>query len=82
MRQAADVRPPCAGSTAWTGEDRDARARAARLCRNACPLLARCGAYADAAGETWGVYGGRDYDPREHDDRTTTSTTDERSTTP
>jgi len=35
------------------------RALAVPLCRD-CPVLTACGAYADAAGERFGVWGGRD----------------------
>lgn len=38
---------------------RGVRALAVPLCRD-CPVLTACGAYADAAGERFGVWGGRD----------------------
>ena len=53
-------RPPCAdGSGAWTSDDRDERALAARLCRP-CPILTECGAAADSTKERFGVWAGVD----------------------
>lgn len=48
-------------SELWFGPPQQ-RERAVELCQD-CPLLDPCGAYAVAAGETWGVWGGLD---REH----------------
>ena len=53
-------RPPCAdGSGAWTSDDRDERALAARLCRP-WPILTECGAAADSTKERFGVWAGVD----------------------
>ena len=53
-------RPPCAdGSGAWTSDDHDERALAARLCRP-CPILTECGAAADSTKERFGVWAGVD----------------------
>ena len=52
--------PPCADrSGAWTSDDRDERALAARLCRP-CPILTECGAAADSTKERFGVWAGVD----------------------
>ncbi|MCM0618747.1 WhiB family transcriptional regulator [Nocardioides bruguierae] len=44
----------------FVSEEDEERDAAAGYCLAACPLVQLCGAYADAQGETWGVYGGRD----------------------
>lgn len=54
----ADGPTPCAGAgrDRWLGTDRQQRTAAA-ACMS-CPVLDACAAYADAAGETFGVWGG------------------------
>lgn len=42
----------------WTSEVTDDLVEAAARCRESCPVLALCGAYADAAGEKHHVWGG------------------------
>lgn len=55
---ALPVAVPCAGPerSLWHSTD-VAEQAAARACLE-CPLLDRCGDYATAAGERWGVWGG------------------------
>lgn len=54
------VRTPCQSSDAeaWWSDDRATLAIAADAC-GLCPVLWQCRAYADAAGERWGVWGGQ-----------------------
>ena len=53
----AGVEPPCSGAPGlWTGPDMDAAA-AVEGCER-CSALAECAAYAEAAGEREGVWGG------------------------
>ena len=56
---ALPVAVPCAGPERpfWHSTDVAEQAAAARACLE-CPLLDRCGDYATAAGERWGVWGG------------------------
>lgn len=60
-------RPPCGdwtdGDNPWLSDNHDQRARAVQACAT-CPLLEPCAAAADEVGETFGVWGGRDYSPR------------------
>ncbi|MGP9537012.1 WhiB family transcriptional regulator [Brachybacterium sp. AOP43-C2-M15] len=53
------VEVPCAGwqRELWHGETKAEQAAAVRLCLE-CPVMVECAAYADAAGERWGVWGG------------------------
>lgn len=55
-------------------EGRGRHARAAALCAG-CPVLAECGAYADAAHERWHIWGGRDRAAPKPRTRTTRRTT-------
>lgn len=48
---------PCNGGTEWTAEEQRIQQRAAERCRP-CALLAVCRAYALAAEEKTGVWGG------------------------
>ena len=57
-----DMRPPCAGSTAWTSDEADERAAAAVRCLP-CPLLDACADLADEADERFGVWAGVDRSP-------------------
>ena len=55
-------RPRCgdpATHELWTSDSGKARATAASWCAG-CPVMAECGLAADAAGERFGVWGGRD----------------------
>lgn len=60
---AADGRRPRCGEPddhgLWTSEDRDERARAARLCA-ACPLLRPCAEAAEEENDRWTTRGGAD----------------------
>ena len=69
LAAATDHPGPCRGRSAWIDEDPATRARAAQLCRDACPgeTFRLCAEFADAADVRHGVYAGTD--------RTTTSTT-------
>jgi hypothetical protein len=49
----------------WYSAQPSRRAAAIRICR-ACPVIARCGQWADAAGVTSGIWGGRPYTPSWH----------------
>jgi len=60
---------PCRGRDEWHGDEPTTRARAADACWD-CPLIRTCAAYADAANECHGVWGGQD-----RTRRTTTTTT-------
>lgn len=56
------VRPRCGDPIAhelWLSDDREDRQTAARWCTG-CPVLDLCGQAADAAGERFGVWGGKD----------------------
>lgn len=54
---------PCASDPeAWTGDDPEEHAYAARACRR-CPVLDQCRTFATANGETSGVWGGADRTP-------------------
>jgi hypothetical protein len=57
MNAAARATLPCNGGTEWFSDDPRLQQRAAQLCR-ACTLLPVCRAYAMAAGEKEGVWGG------------------------
>jgi hypothetical protein len=63
VKLAARGRRPRCGEPAdhglWLSEDLAERELAARLCAG-CPVLAECGAAAEASGERFGVWGGRD----------------------
>ena len=52
-------RPPCRSRTEWTSENAEDRAAAAEACGH-CPHQGPCDGYARAAGEHYGVWGGRD----------------------
>lgn len=54
---------PCMDNDAWTAEDADTRAAAARACRP-CPVTALCAAAAEELAPKWGVWAGRDYGPQ------------------
>lgn len=50
---------PCVGKLhIWGSEDRQVQRIAAAMC-TACPVIDECGAYAEAAGEPGGVWGGK-----------------------
>lgn len=53
---------PCVGRSEWTSEDREVRARAARLC-SCCPIRRECAEAAEEHDERFGVWGGRDLTP-------------------
>lgn len=61
---------PCAGPASghWHGEDMQQRL-AAVACLD-CPLMLACDAYAVAAGERWGVWGGKTEKERRAKERT------------
>lgn len=65
-------RVPCRPEPSpWWSADAAGRARAATACRP-CPVLTKCSAYADAAGEAHGVWGALDREsltPRERRQR-------------
>ena len=46
----------------WHAEDAEQRRQAAQLC-HLCPLMVQCDAYAVAAGERYGTWGGKDRTP-------------------
>lgn len=58
-----DTLTPCRGSDAWTSDDAEDRAVAARACQS-CALLDLCGAAADSTRERFGVWAGIDRSPR------------------
>jgi hypothetical protein len=67
------LRPHCSDagtSSLWLPETEAERAEACKLCAG-CPIHAECGASAEALGERWGVWAGRDYTvrPGDHDGR-------------
>lgn len=55
---------PCAGRDEWCSDDPEQRAAAATACQG-CPALAQCNAFAEANGETFGVWGGFDRSARD-----------------
>lgn len=58
-------RPPCGDwreRHLWTSELAEDRAAAVKLCTG-CPIIVPCGEAADAAGERWHVWAGRDRTP-------------------
>ncbi|WP_432542320.1 WhiB family transcriptional regulator [Kineococcus sp. SYSU DK002] len=58
-----DGRVPCRGRTEdLYADDHRARRQAAALCAD-CPVLAQCGAFADANGERFGIWAGVDRTP-------------------
>ncbi|QWC85533.1 WhiB family transcriptional regulator [Nocardioidaceae bacterium] len=70
------VMTPCAADPeAFIGEDRGDREHAAEVCRRTCPALDACARFADAQGETWGVWGGTDRTTYPSGRKATTSTT-------
>lgn len=55
--------PPCAADpAAWTSDDPEERAYAARACRH-CPALEACRVFAEANREPHGVWGAVDRTP-------------------
>lgn len=63
---AEEAQPPCRTSgwpDAWTSSIREDRDAAAKLCARTCPAQVKrlCLEYADAAGETSGVWGSKDF---------------------
>ena len=58
LHERAGAPTPCRAEP-FTADDPAARARAAENC-GGCPLRSLCRAYAVAAGEPWGVWGGVD----------------------
>lgn len=59
--RAAGERTPCqTRPDPFVSDHATERADAAETCRAACALAETCRAYTDAAGEQWGVWGGRD----------------------
>lgn len=63
-RALVDVLTPCQRDrAAFTSDDPGERAKAAEAC-STCPVLARCRTYAEAQGESWGVWGGIDRSDR------------------
>lgn len=61
---------PCrVDAEAWFAPDSGTRAIAARACAP-CPVRGLCGAYADLAGERFGVWGGLDRERRDRGRRT------------
>jgi hypothetical protein len=57
------LRPNCSDPEShwmWLSEHPAERQQAARLC-GGCPILAECDDAAEANGERFGVWGGRDY---------------------
>ena len=67
-------RPPCTLPDRWhlwTSDDIAERNSAARQCSD-CPITEACSAAADHQGERWGVWAGRDYDPKRRKRKATT----------
>jgi hypothetical protein len=61
------LRPHCsdAGSWLWLSDNAADRAEAARL-RVGCPIFNPCGQAAEARGERFGVWAGRDFTRKPH----------------
>jgi hypothetical protein len=50
----------------WTSDRPEERAVAVRLCRG-CPVIRQCRAAAEAQGERFVVWGGKDFSPRPYE---------------